>query len=162
MKSTSYAIALLTALALQSPAFAVEQPRIVPRVREVARPVGDVYVTLKKYFSDSSLSHFQLVSSDPKKHTLVAKQSGIPTNTWTDWAFCKAAPMQMIFQYQDGAVTVTVNLNQTSKRSTFVNVTADFQGTYSLGSKQDTIACVSKGGLEDGILAAAGPAAQSQ
>ncbi|HYL59827.1 MAG TPA: hypothetical protein VEU51_13235 [Candidatus Acidoferrales bacterium] len=162
MKSISYAIPVLVALALQSPAFAVEQPRIVPRVREVSRPVGDVYSTLKKYFSDSSLSHFQLVSSDPKTHTLVAKQSGIPTNTWTDWAFCKAAPMQMIFQYQDGVVTVTVKLDQTSKRSTFVHVTADFQGTYSLGSKQDTIACVSKGGLEDSILAAAGPAATSK
>ncbi len=39
-------------------AFAIETPRIVPRVQEVAKPEREVFATVKHYFSDSSLSHF--------------------------------------------------------------------------------------------------------
>jgi hypothetical protein len=159
MRTTSLTILAALTLTLSAPAFAAEQPRIIPRVQAVARPVSEVYATLKKYFTDSSLSNFQLVSDDPEKHTLIARQSGIPTNTWSDWAFCKTGPMQMIFAYQDGTVTVTVNLEKRSKNSTFAHVTADFQGSYGLGANQKTVACVSKGAVEDSILTAAGPVA---
>jgi hypothetical protein len=41
-------------------------------------------------------------------------------------------------------------------------VSADFQGTYGLGGQETTIACVSKGSLEQDLIAVAGgPAKES-
>ena len=143
-------------LATLTPAFAIEQPRIVPRANEAPKPIDEVFARLKKYFSDSSMSHFELVSADPKTHTIVAKQSGIGDLVWDNWAFCKAGPVEMIYKYVDGTVTVTVKLEKTTKHSTFVRVAADFQGAYRLGSNENKVACQSKFALEDQILSAAG------
>jgi hypothetical protein len=142
-------------LATLTPAFAIEQPRIVPRANEVPKAIDEVFTRLKKYFSDP-MNHFQLVSADPKTHTIVAKQSGIGDLVWANWAFCKTGPVEMIYKYQDGTVTVTVKLEKTTKRSTFVSVAADFQGAYRLGSNETKVACDSKFVLEDQVPSAAG------
>jgi len=143
---------------LLTPAFAIETPRIIPRMQEVQKPTDEVFDTLRKYFTDSRLSRFQLVSADKATRTLVAKQSGIDGESWSKWAFCQAGPVQMIYQLQDGTVTVTVKLQKGTPHSTFVTVSADFQGTYGLGANQNKVACTSKFALEDNILAAAGAA----
>ncbi len=139
-----------------TPAFAIETPRIVPRMQEVRKPIDEVFEALRKYFTDSSLSHFQLVSADKKTHTLVAKQSAIDDESWRSWAFCQTGPVQMIYKLEDGTVTVKVKLEKSTRHSTFVTVTADFQGTYGLGANQNKVDCTSKFVLEDSILAVAG------
>ena len=141
-----------------TPAFAIETPRIIPRMNEIQKPADEVFATVKKYFTDSSLSRFQLVSADKATHTLVAKQSGIDGESWTKWAFCETGPVQMIYKLEDGTVTVTVKLEKSTRHSTFVTVSADFQGTYALGANQNKVACTSKFVLEDNILAVAGAA----
>jgi hypothetical protein len=155
MKPLYLAIAALLFLATLTPAFALEQPRIVPRANEVPKPIDEVFTRLKKYFSDP-MNHFQLVSADPKTHTIVAKQSGIDSASWNNWAFCKTGPVEMIYKYEDGVATVTVKLEKTTKHSTFVSVAADFQGAYRLGSNENKVACQSKFVLEDQIISVAG------
>jgi hypothetical protein len=155
MKPLYLPILVLLFLATLTPAFAIEQPRIVPRANEVPKPIDEVFTRLKKYFSDP-MNHFQLVSADPKSHTLIAKESGIDSASWGNWAFCKTGPVEMIYKYEDGTATVTVKLEKTTKHSTFVSVAADFQGAYRLGSNENKVACESKFVLEDQILSVAG------
>ncbi|HSU91696.1 MAG TPA: hypothetical protein VLI44_09595 [Sporolactobacillaceae bacterium] len=155
MKPLYLTILALLFLATFTPAFAIEQPRIVPRANEVPKPIDEVFARLKKYFSDPN-NHFQLVSADPRKHMIVAKQSGIGDLIWANWAFCKTGPVEMIYKYEDGTVTVTVKLEKTTKRSTFVSVSADFQGAYRLGSNENKVECQSKFALEDQVISAAG------
>lgn len=138
-------------------AYAIETPRIVPRIQEIPKPVGEVFATLKRYFADAS-SHFELVRADERTHTLVAKQTTTDDLTWRQWAFCETGPVQMIYKLQDGTVTVTVKLEKSTRHSTLATVSADFQGRYALGGNQSTVACTSKFVLEDSILAAAGAA----
>ena len=154
LRAASIVISLL--LFTLAPAFAIDTPRIVPRIQEIQRPVGEVFHTLKKYFTDASLSHFQLVSADERTHTLVARQTALDDLTWRNWAFCETGPVEMIYKLQDGTVTVTVKLSKTTPHSTLADVSADFQGRYALAGNQNTVACKSKFALEDQILAAAG------
>ncbi len=156
MKYLLFSIIAFLCLATVTPAFAIEAPRIVPRMVQVPKPIDEVYGRLKRYFSDPMASHFQLVSADPRTHTLVAKQSGFDGASWDNLAFCKAGPVQMIYKLADGTVTVTVKLEKTTRQSTFASVSADFQGVYRLGSNENKVDCSSKFTLEDSILAAAG------
>jgi len=151
-------IASILFFSILTPAFAIETPRIVPRMNEIQKPVDEVFAAVKKYFTDSSLSRFQLVSADKAKHTLVAKQSGIDGESWSKWAFCETGPVQMIYKLEDGTVTVTDELDKSSRHSTYATVSADFQGTYGLGANQNKVACTSKFVLEDNILTVAGAA----
>ncbi len=156
MKLRAASIVILLLLFALAPAFAIDTPRIVPRVQEIQRPEGEVFHTLKKYFTDASMSHFTLVSADERDHTLVAKQTALDDLTWRNWAFCETGPVEMIYKLQDGTVTVTVKLSKTTAHSTLATVSADFVGRYALGGNQNTVACKSKFALEDQILAAAG------
>lgn len=92
MKLFIASIVTCLCVSIVAPAFAIEAPRIVPRMHEVQKPVDEVFAAVKKYFADSSLSHFQLVSEDKAKHTIVAKQSGIDDESWRKWAFCETGP----------------------------------------------------------------------
>jgi hypothetical protein len=156
MKLRAVSIAIPLLLFTLAPAFAIETPRIVPRVQEIQRPIGEVFHTVKRYITDASMSHFTLVSADERDHTLVAKQTALDDMTWRNWAFCETGPVEMIYKLQDGTVTVTVKLSKTTSHSTLATVSADFQGRYALGGNQNTVACKSKFVLEDQILAAAG------
>jgi hypothetical protein len=146
------AIVVLTVL----PAGAIEQPRIVPRSAHINQPIEHVFSTLQRYFSDPSLSLFHLVSAEHASGTIVATRNGIDDENWTKWAFCKTGPAEMIYQLEDGAVTVTVKLEPSGNSATFATVTADFQGTYGLGSAENKVACISTGTLEQSILSVAG------
>ena len=147
---------------IASPALAIETPRIISRSQRVEHPVDQVFGTLKHYFNDSSLSGFQLTSADDKSWTLIAKRSGIDGENWKRWAFCKTSAEQMIYQFEDGTVTVTAQLQKAGNQAAFVTVSADFQGNYGMGSQEATIDCVSKGSLEQDLIAVAGgPAKES-
>ncbi|HZC45903.1 MAG TPA: hypothetical protein VE243_05465 [Candidatus Acidoferrum sp.] len=143
-----------------TPAFAIEAPRIVPRMQEIQKPADEVYAALKRYFTDARLSRFQLVSEDKRTRTLVAKESGVDGENWTKWAYCQTGAVQMIYKLEDGTVTVKVKLDKSTRHSTFASVTADFQGTYGLGANQNKVDCTSKFVLEDAILAAGAPPAK--
>jgi hypothetical protein len=149
--------ALLSAAILlwATSALAVEQPRIVARSERINRPIEQVFGTLKEYFADSSLSMFKLVRVNNLTWTLVATRSDIDDETWTNWAFCKAPPIAMIYKLQQGDVTVTVKLERSGNDATFATVTADFKATYALGANEQDIDCISKGAVEQEILTVA-------
>lgn len=155
MLNRSIVISILLAI-IAFPALAIETPRIIPRSERVEYPIDQVFGTLKHYFNDSSLSGFRLTSADDKSWTLVATRSDIDGENWKRWAFCKTPAQQMIYQFDDGTVTVTVQLQKAGNQSAFVTVSADFQGNYGLGSQEATIDCVSNGSLEQDLIAVAG------
>jgi hypothetical protein len=155
MRNRSIVISFLLVMTA-FPAFGIETPRIISRSERVEHPVDQVFGTLKHYFNDSSLSGFRLTSADDKSWTLIATRSGIDGENWNTWAFCKTSAQQMIYQFEDGTVTVTVQLQKAGNQSAFVTVSADFQGNYGLGSQEATIDCVSKGSLEQDLVAVAG------
>jgi hypothetical protein len=138
------------------PAHALEPPRVIPHSGHVDKSMSEVFGTLKTYFSDVGLSHFTLVSADVGTGMLVAKQNGIDSARWTQWAACAADPVHMIYQLSDAAVTVSVKLQRDALDTTFATVSADFKGTYGLAQDETTIDCRSTGTLEDSILTVAG------
>jgi hypothetical protein len=160
-------IALLLIVSMLHPksiASALEPPRIIPHSAPINKPVPDVFKTLKSYFSNRLESKFELVSADEKTDTIVAKQTGIDSARWSQWAACETDPMHMIYQLNDAIVTLTVSLEQAPHKSTFMTVSADFRGIYGLAQDQTTIECKSTGALENNILAFAGaqmPGAQA-
>ncbi len=138
--------------------WAQEVPRVIPRRATVDRPLDEAYGTLKHYFTDSSLSQFTLLTADDKSHTLVAKRSGLGPNDWNELAFCKTGGEQMVYTFTAGTVIVTAKMDAYGKHKTFVSVSADYHGTYTLAlaSKSTDIACLSKGVLENNLIAVAG------
>ncbi len=137
-------------------AIGVEPPRIIPYSGIVNKPVDQVFQTLKGYFSDPGLSKFNLVSAEQSTGTIVAKQTGIDLDRWRQWAVCQTDPMHMLYQFDDGTVTVTVTLKRDAQNTTFGTVAADFAGTYGLAQDRVTIECRSTGALERDILTVAG------
>src|SRR5215469_15618150 len=95
MKPLTGSIIACLVFLVVSAAFAIEQPRIIPRSQEIQRPVGDVYASMRKYFTDGSLSRFKLVSEDSKTHTLVAKETDITSEDWGRWAYCETGPVPL-------------------------------------------------------------------
>jgi hypothetical protein len=147
---------IVSTLYPKSIAFALEPPRVIPHSAPINKPVPDVFKTLKFYFSDRRESKFELVSADEKTDTIVAKQTGIDSARWSQWAACETDPMHMIYQLNDATVTLTIKLEQAPHNSTFMTVSADFRGIYGLAQDQTTIECKSTGALGDDILAFAG------
>ena len=137
-------------------ASAYEPPRIIPHSAPINKPVGDVFKTLKSYFSDTADSKFQLISSDEKAGSMFAKQSGIDSARWATWAACQTDTMHLIYQLTDAMVTLRIKLDKSPHDTTYMTVSADFQGDYGLGQDHTTIECKSTGALEDNILAFAG------
>ena len=155
MRNPALAIFVLLTM-LSSSALAIDTPRITSRSDKVDKPIDQVFGTLKQYFTDSSLSGFRLTNADQKTWTLIATRTDIDGANWNNWAFCKTSPEQMIYRFEGGTVSVTVELQKAGKGATFTTVSADFHGDYGLGSQETTIACVSKGALETDLIAVAG------
>lgn len=155
------ALAALAVLIVIGSADALEPPRIIPHSASIEKPVSNVFQTLKNYFSDQVESKFVLVSADESAGTIVAKQTGIDSARWRNWAACETDPLHMLYKLNDAMVTVTVKLEQAPRNTTFMTTTADFQGIYGLAQDQTTIECKSTGALENNILALAGAAVAS-
>ena len=155
MRNQALAIFVLLTM-LSSSALAIDTPRVISRSDKVDKPIDQVFGTLKQYFADSSLSGFRLTNADQKSWKLVATRTDIDGANWNKWAFCKTSPEQMIYRFEGGTVSVTVELQKAGNNATFTTVSADFHGDYSLGSQETTIDCVSKGTLETDLIAVAG------
>lgn len=144
------------------PSAAFAQPKSVPQMAKVPRSFDETFGTLKNYFAPGYMNLFQLASADQSSGTIIVKRSNIDQNTWSKWAYCKLSPLHMLDTLRDGSVTVHIKLQRADKDSTYVTVTADFQGTYGLGSTVNAAPCISTGVLEKDILTAAGaPSANS-
>lgn len=67
------------------------------------------------------------------------------------------SPTHLLDSLDNGGVTVKIKVEGVGRHTSYVHVDADFEGTYkSLGATQTAQQCVSKGVLEQNILAAAG------
>jgi len=156
---TALSIAMLLTVAMIYPtsrAGALEPPRIIPHSAPINKPVDHVFKVLRSYFSDRVESKFELVSADEKAGTIIARQTGIDSERWRNWSACQTDPVHMIYQLQDARVTLSIKLEQAPHNTTFMTVSADFQGLYGLAQDQTTIECRSTGALEDSILTFAG------
>jgi hypothetical protein len=155
MIELSIATALLAAMLWSSLTFA--QPAAIPRIGQASRSANETFNKLRGYFSDEAANQFKLVKADPRSRTIVATRNRIDTGTWSQWAYCKMSPTHLLDSLDDGAVTVKIKVESGGRHSSYVNVDADFEGTYKgLGSAQTAQQCVSKGVLEQNILAAGG------
>ena len=154
MKASRIALALGALLFWSG--LAVAQPASIPHSGQAPGTTSETYRRLKRYFADAATSQFQLVSASEKTRTLVVKRDGIDTENWNAWAYCKLGPEHLLDTLQDGAVTVKIKIEPSPRHASFVTVVADFEGTYGLGNSQSNLQCISKGVLENNILAAAG------
>jgi hypothetical protein len=135
---------------------ALEPPRIIPHSAPINKPVGDVFRVLKSYFLDRVQSRFHTVDANEKTATIIAKQTGIDSDRWRQWAVCQTDPVHMLYQLNDAIVTLTIKLDQAPRNTTFMTVSADFRGIYGLAQDETTIECRSTGALENNMLALAG------
>src|ERR1700683_80121 len=148
--------ALVSLLLIATSSYSLEPPRVIPHSAPVNKSASEVFRTLKSYFADRLESKFILISADQKTGTIVAKQTGIDSMRWRNWAACNTDPIHMIYRLNDAMVTVTIKLDRSVHDTTFMTVTADFQGIYGLAQDQTTIECRSTRALEDTPLALAG------
>ena len=151
-------IGLLLIVSILSPCVgkALEPPRIIPHSAPIKKPVAEVFHVLKAYFLDRGESRFQTVDANEKTATIIAKQTGIDSDRWRQWAVCQTDPVHMLYQLNDAIVTLTIKLDQAPRDATFMTVSADFRGVYGLAQDETTLACKSTGALENNMLALAG------
>jgi hypothetical protein len=136
---------------------AFAQPAVIPRIGQAPSSASETFNKLLGYFSDEAASQFKLVKADSRTRTIVATRNGIDPGTWSQWAYCKMSPTHLLDSLDDGAVTVKVKVESAGRHTSYVHVDADFKGIYkSLGATQTAQQCVSKGVLEQSILATGG------
>ena len=139
---------------------AAAQPALIPRLATSPHDPARTYAIVKDYLSDP-LKPFTIVQADSARHLVVAKRSGIDTQSWSEWAYCKLGPQQMLDTLEDGTVTLTVKISPGGGNFSNVSVTADFKGNYGLAGPETTAQCVSNGVLENRILEAVGAKPQA-
>jgi hypothetical protein len=151
------AIGILAGLLAAWWQFAIaQQASIIPRSGVAPDEVDTTYTRIKNYLAQPSNRLFQIVSDNPTSRTLVFKRSAIDSETWSSWAICNVETAHLLDTLEESAATVTLNVTPSASHTSLVKVSAEFDATYALGSLTTDVACVSKGALENQILAAAG------
>jgi hypothetical protein len=116
-------------------------------------PAGRLYRALQTQFAGGQLGPWQVVSSDPKTRTLVVRRNYIDLDNWSNWAYCKVGPLDMLDSLRDGYVTMAIKL-EPARGVTYTSTNADFEGIYGLTpSRGKVVPCISRGVLEDQVLA---------
>jgi hypothetical protein len=132
---------------------AAEQPFVlIEHHGEVAMPASRLFPMLEGRFAGGWLGPYRVVHSDPRTRTLVIRRELIDPDSWTKWTYCKVGPIDMLDSLKNGTATVTIKLKP-DKSVTITGASAQFAGTYGLGSSTKTVQCVSTGVLEDNLLA---------
>ncbi len=129
-------------------------PASIPRVGTAPHSADQTFKILKDYFSNSA-NFYEITNADARTHTIAAHRSGIDSVSWGNWAYCSLGPSHMFDTLRDSSVTLNVKI-EPSGSSSFVTVTADFEGTYGIMSSQSTMQCTSKGVLEGNVLSIVG------
>jgi hypothetical protein len=139
--------------AAQSPRLSAPQPPLqIVHHGEVAVPANHLFRELENRFVGGWLGAYQIVRKDPKTRTLVVRRGEIDSDNWTRWAYCKMGPLDLLDSLRDGTATITIKL-EPARKTTFTTALADFEGTYGLASSTKTVQCLSRGVLEDELLA---------
>jgi hypothetical protein len=128
------------------------QPAIIPRLATAPHKPARTYAIVKDYLSDPLKGFFRIIRTNSARHLVIAKRSGIDSQTWNEWAYCKLGPNQMLDTLENGMVTVTVKIDPDRGNLSNISVAADFTGIYGLADRQTTAQCVSRGVLENRIL----------
>jgi hypothetical protein len=152
------AFILITLVSCCSTAAAL--PVLIPRLGTAPHDPAQTYTIVKDYLSDPSKGLFELVRTDSDTHLVIAKRRGIDTRNWSEWAYCKLPPEQLLDTLEDGTVTLTVKISSGGDHLSDVSITADFTGTYVLAGAETSTQCMSKGILENSVLQAAGATPQ--
>jgi len=156
-------IIFLTAVALFiqcSPALTQSAPPAsIPRIGTAPHNADQTFKILKDYFSNLA-NFYQITNADERTHTISAHRGGIDSASWGDWAYCSLGPSHMFDTLRDSSATLNVKI-EPSGSSSYVIVTADFEGTFGFMSSQNTIQCTSKGVLEGNILSIVGATSSS-
>ena len=147
---TAVALFMRCSLALAQSA----PPASIPRIGTAPHSANQTFTTLKGYFANP-VNFYQITSADERAHTIVARRSGIDTASWGQWAYCSLGPSHMLDTLRDSSVTLNIKI-EPSGTTSYVTVTADFEGTYGIMSSQSTMQCTSKGVLEGSILSIVG------
>lgn len=138
------------------------QPTIIPRLGRAPHKPAQAYALLKGYLADPLRGgFFRIVRGNSASGLLVAERDRIDDKNWSDWAYCKLGTAQLLYKLRDGRATITVKIVPSGGSFSDISVTADFKGTYGLGSSETTAQCVSKGVLENRILQAVGAPPQN-
>ena len=130
-----------------------QMPIIIEHFGTSKVPARSLFRTLQSQFAGGWLGPYQVVSSDRKSQTLVIRRNAIDADNWSKWAYCKVGPFDMLDSLRDGAAVVTIKLTP-ARKVTFTSAAADFEGTYGLTSANKNVTCMSRGVLEDNLLAA--------
>ncbi len=118
---------------------------------QASMPADRLFRKLRSQFAGGWLGPYRVVKSNPRTRTLVVRLDQIDSQSWSKWAYCKVGPLDMIDSLKDGAVVMNIKLHPV-KHTTYTAVSAEFEGTYGLGSSIKNVACVSRGALEDQVL----------
>lgn len=129
-------------------------PASIPRIGTAPHSADQTFTMLKGYLANP-VNFYQITSADERAHIIVARRGGIDTASWGQWAYCALGPSHMLDSLRDSAVTLNIKI-EPSGTTSYVTVTADFEGTYGIMSSQSTIQCTSKGVLEGNILSIVG------
>jgi hypothetical protein len=139
--------------AIENPAMLAQPPQQITHHGTSPIPAGRLYRALKTQFAGGWLGPYQVVSSDPKTRTLVVRRNYIDLGNWSNWAYCKVGPLDMLDSLRDGYVTMAIKL-EPARGVTYTSTTADFEGIYGLTpSTGKVVPCLSRGVLEDEVLA---------
>jgi hypothetical protein len=138
--------------ATENPAMLAQPPLQITHHGTSPIPAGRLYRALKTQFAGGQLGPWQVVSSDPRTRTLVVRRNYIDIDNWSQWAYCKVGPLDMLDSLRDGYVTMAIKL-EPARGVTYTSTTADFEGIYGLTSTGKVVPCISRGVLEDNVLA---------
>lgn len=111
-----------------------------------------LFAQAKADFNSGRFGPYMLVNSDAASRTVIVMRSNIDSASWTQWAYCRMGPMDMLDALRDGSVMLTVRLEPATKWRTWAVITAEFTGTYGIGYQTKQTRCASKGVLEEDIL----------
>lgn len=113
------------------------QTTLIPRRGRAPHKPAQAYELLKGYLSDPLRGgFFRIVRGSSANRLLVAERDQIDTKNWTDWAYCKLGGSQLLYKLKDGRAIVSVKIAPSGRSFSDVSVTADFKGTYGLGSSE--------------------------
>ncbi|MGH7906419.1 MAG: hypothetical protein ACREP6_07300, partial [Candidatus Binataceae bacterium] len=137
-----YQSAIILALALAFSTAALGQPpppAVIARTGEADAPPAKVFNAVKNYLSD--WTSFKIVSANRTHGTIIAQRHGVSAEIWATWTDCGGRPLEMRDTLEASSAALAIKVVGAGANRTKVTVTANFAGTYGIGSKLRTVQC---------------------